>query len=230
MKNKPVALAFLLALMSIPSTARADLITTGFGANTVIDFSQFAGIGYNFTFGPDQIGEAVGLDVMFTANPFVGGNSRSGSVLGSGDYGLGSNGDWRGDKTYSGLDSSSGGMTYTFNFGLVSTVGGFVNYATGYGTVIIEALNRSGNILESHMLDVEAPISTPAGLNEGAFRGIQRASADIAAFRVSNAYVVLDDLAFNRSPGPVPEPATLILFGSGAVALATRKVRRKSNS
>jgi hypothetical protein len=60
-------------------------------------------------------------------------------------------------------------------------------------------------ILESHVLNREAPISTPFLFNAGAFRGIRRAQADIAGFRISNSYVVLDDLAFSSSATPVPD-------------------------
>jgi len=227
MKYTARVLGLLVALINFPTTARAELITVGFGGATVIDFSQFGGIGYNFTFGPTQIGSVVGLDVVFTANPLNGGNSGFGAVLGSGAYGLSANGSWTDDPTYSGLDSGVGAMTYLFNFGLVSEVGGFVNYGPDLGPpVILEALDRGGSILESHVLNREAPISTPFLFNAGAFRGIRRAQADIAGFRISNSYVVLDDLAFGSSATPVPEPSTLVLVVSGAIALASRSRNR----
>jgi hypothetical protein len=217
-------------LLSVPAIARADLIRGVTGASaTVIDFDEFAGIGYNFTFGPVQIGDSVGKDVVFTANPFGRGISGSGSVLGSGNYGLGPNGEWGDNQTYSGLDSNGGWMTYTFNSGPVASVGGFLNYAPGTGTeVTIEALDAAGHTLESYLLGQVAPILTPGGLNAGAFRGISRASADIAAFRVSNQFVVLDNLTF--SAAPVPEPSTLVLLASGALALFGRRARARVQS
>jgi len=194
---------------------------------TVIDFEQFAGTGYNFTFGPVQLGGLVGMDVVFTANPIGRGISGSGSVLGSGTYGLGPNGEWGGNQTYSGLDSNAGWMTYTFNSDPVARVGGFLNYAPGAGTdVTIEALDAAGNTLESYRLAEVAPIDTPGGLNAGAFRGISRASADIAAFRVSNQFVVLDNLTF--STAPVPEPTSILLVGTGVLSLVARARRRRT--
>ena len=227
MKYAARVLGIFVALINFPNTARAELITVEFGGATVIDFSQFGGLGYNFTFGPTQIGSLVGLDVVFEANPLNGGNSGFGAVLGSGGYGLSANGGWTDSRTYSGLDSGVGAMTYLFNFGLVSEVGGFVNYAPDLGPpVILEALDSGGRILESHVLNHEAPISTPFFSNGGAFRGIRRPHADIAGFRVSNSYVVLDDLAFSSSATPVPEPSTLVLVVSGAIALASRSRNR----
>ena len=224
--RRPFLLACMVAiLLSVPTIARADVIRGLSGVSaTVIDFEQFAGTGYNFTFGPVQLGGPVGMDVVFTANPVGRGISGRGSVLGSGGYGLGANGEWGGSQTYSGLDSSAGWMTYTFNSGPVASVGGFLNYAPGAGTnVSIEALDAAGNTLESYLLGQVAPIDTPGAVNAGAFRGISRATADIAAFRVSNQFVILDNLTF--SPAPVPEPSTLVLLASGGLALFGRRAR-----
>ena len=121
-------------------------------------------------------------------------------------------------------------MTFSLPYE-VNYVGGFRNYnfplldGSEIIDLIITALDRDGDLLESYTLNTLAPISTPGGLNEGAFRGISRDTFDIAAFRVSNGFVVLDDLTFHAA---VPVPAALWLFGSGLlglVAVAKRKVR-----
>jgi hypothetical protein len=215
----------VFALTQWPGIAQADLITIAPGAATVIDFNQF-GSGYHFTFGPAQIGDAVSLNVTFTGTPQGGGNTGQGSLLGSGPYGLASNGDWDTNKIFSGLDSSRGAMTYFFNFGLIAAVGGFMNYAPDNGEVSIEALDAAGHVLESHLLGTVAPIFTPGQINDGAFRGISRPVSDIAAFRVSNGYAVLDDLTFSTSP-QVPEPLTIWLLGTGVLAIARRRMQSK---
>jgi hypothetical protein len=222
-KSNATVIFFLLAAMLVTSgTARADLITTRSAGWTVIDFNQFDKV--MFTFGPEQVGPT-GLDVMFRATPQGGGITGQGSVLGAVGYGLGGNGEWTSAKSYTGLDAPRGSMTYTFNFGLVSAVGGFVNYAPVDVDLTMEALDSLGNILESHSLTRESPISTPNGVDQGAFRGIRRSTAEIAAFRLSNSWVVLDDLAFTQA-APVPEPSSAILVATMGVGLVVRRVRR----
>jgi hypothetical protein len=186
----------------------------------VITFEQFAGIGYNFTNGPTQIGGLVGLDVILAAA-----NGGAGAVLGSGGYDLGANGSWGGPKTYTGVDSaaSTAFIKITFNFGPVSGVGGFVNYNPAFGTPILEALDASDNVLESYDLSLAAPISTPLGDDAGAFRGIVRPTADIAAFRLQGAFLAMDDLRFDAQAA-VPEPSTWVMMigAFGVVCLLNR--------
>ena len=226
--------ALVIALMvagAAPSQAVLVTDATGFVSPLVADFSQFVGMGYNFTFGPVEVGvPVVAFSVTFTATPAGGGNSGSGSVLGSGTYGLLGNGSWNtgpGGNAYSGLDADTGYMQYTFNTSPVAAVGGFVNYIPneGFTSPVIEILALDlVTVLESYDLSVFAPISTPGGLNEGAFRGILRPTADIGALRVSNAYIVLDDLTFSTTP--IPEPGTLMLLGAGLAGMRFLRRRR----
>ncbi len=123
-------------------------------------------------------------------------------------------------------------MTFTFNDGLVSGVGGFINYAPGFASALIEALAADGiTILESYVLNLDAPISTPGGVDDGAFRGILRATADIGAFRVSNGYVVLDDLTFGGGgTQSVPEPSSLAMLGVAGLIGAVRRYRQRRSA
>lgn len=208
----------LAMVLAAPSPAQAALITITPAWGPVIDFSQFVvqqSVGAGV-----QVGTLVGEDVFLTAV----GDHRVGPM----NHGLGANGSW----TRSGAlnnDSAQGMMTFTFNDGPVSGVGGFVNYAPGFGTYIIEALGAGGIVLESYDIAAVAPISTPAAVNDGAFRGILRGTNDIVAFRLSFGFNVIDDLAFTRADAAVPEPATLFLMGGGMAVAALRR-RKLSRS
>jgi hypothetical protein len=201
-------------VQAVLSTSSGDLSNPA-----VIDFSQFlvqtsvnAGI---------QVGGLVGEDVFLTAV----GDARVGPM----NHGLGDNGFWSRSGALSN-DLTQGAMTFTFNDGPVSGVGGFTNYCTGsqFGcttSVLIEALDNFGAVLEGYDLAVSAPISTPAGVDAGAFRGIVRPTADIYALRLSYGFHVIDDLAFTR----VPEPSSAVLCIVG-VAAAGLSARRRGRS
>jgi len=208
-KIKSIALATITYVLSSGLT-QAALITT----NTMPvsdDFSNFFG---DF----DTTGKPVTLASGATWT-----SDYSGAVIGNEFYQLLDNGYWdSGRNGFTGLATGSGYMTFSFLTD-VNYVGGFMNYYSSSPTsdITITAFKRNGDELESHTLT----ISTLGGINDGAFRGISRDTFDIAAFRVSNSYVVLDDLTFGTV---VPVPAAMWLFGSGLlglVAVARRKVR-----
>lgn len=225
MKRIAKKLVFTAGLLSAlclagATTSEASLVTSSPGG-TVIDFSQFSG-GWLWGAGPTQVGSLVGDDVVFTS-------TTTNSVIGDGTYGFLSNGYWSG-KSGAGLNTSTGTMTFTFNSGLISSVGAFMNYVpdAGYGgDVIISVYDSLSNLLESYNINALAPISTPGGLNAGAFRGIVRSSADIKYFTLSNAYVMIDDLTYSPigGPTPAPEPSTLLLLGGGIMALGLGRKR-----
>jgi hypothetical protein len=216
----------VLAVLLVPTTGHAALITVNnIGNPVVIGFDDFD-TGYTSGAGPLQVGNPVGLDVVMTS-------TYTGTVIGYGSYGLNANGDWqRGANPVVGglvgLNTDTGSILFTFNGFTVSAVGGFMNYAdSNYPDVIIEALDSGLNVLESYNITQLAPISTPGGLDQGAFRGISRATSDIAAFRVSNAYVVLDDLTLGEATGTViPEPGTWALSFAALAALTLLRRRR----
>jgi len=219
----PMLLAVFFVLGFSPVTQAALVTSADQVPNAaVIDFSEFTG-GWQYTAGPVQIGNPLGRNIEWSS-------TYSSSVIGDGGYGLDGNGNWTSARVgYTGVNTNQGSMTFRFNDAPVSAVGGFVNYAVpAYAAALIEALDQNGVVLESYDLNALAPISTPNATDAGAFRGIARASADIYALRVSNGYVVLDDLAFSSVP-PVPVPtlsawAMVLLAGLlGLLALARRR-------
>ena len=207
-KIKSIALATITTVLST-GLAQAALITM----NTMPiseDFSDFSG---NFD---NSKPVTLASGASWTSD-------YGGAVIGDEFYDLLDNGYWdSGRDGFTALRAPSGSMIFSFLTD-VNYVGGFMNYYSSSPTndITIKAFNRIGKELESYTLT----FSTPDGMNDGAFRGISRDTFDIASFRVSDSYVVLDDLTFNAA---VPVPAALWLFGSGLlglIAVARRKVR-----
>ena len=139
-------------------------------------------------------------------------------------YGLASNGSW---SSFSWVATNNGTGSITFNLGgTFGLVGGFLNYAPGNGNdATIEALAANGTtVLETYDLVTLAPISTPGGLNAGAFRGISRGTSDIAFLRLSGDFILTHTLEVGAS-SVVPEPGTLALVGIALLGLALRRRR-----
>src|SRR5207248_2813500 len=92
----------------------------------------------------------------------------------------------------------------------------------------IEALAANGTtVLETDVLNSLAPISTPAGSNLGAFRGITRSQNDIRFLRLSGDFIITHSLEVGAFAAAVPEPGSLgLIFGGLAlILLAGRKPR-----
>jgi hypothetical protein len=226
MRERVLAAVAAAALSLGSAGANAALVTTAPAGGTVIDFSQFGGCafaaaGCTASDLPD-VGGLVGESVIFSGTGGFGGASLYNGVS-NGVFGLGTNGRWgAGRNSYAANNGGSSSMTFTFVDGPVSSVGAFVNYAPG-GTPTLEVLGAGMVVLESYDIAALAPISTPGAVDDGAFRGISRASSDIYAVRWSNSFSVLDDLAFNR----VPEPGTLALLVLSLAGLAATRRRKQ---
>jgi hypothetical protein len=218
---------FVLGLMLlVPLTLNASIITVDSIADSaIIDFSQFGSYGSNPFGAPVQVGSVVGSDVTLSGSPYGGGN---GAWLYNSPWGLASNGSWNSARNgYAGYAYGPGYMEFAFNDGPVAAVGAFMNDAPGFGTdLIISAYGTSG-LLESYNITVLYPIVTPSGINDGAFRGIERSSADITSFRVFGYVPVVDNLTFGGAGSQVPEPTSLLLLSSGLGMIGLAAWRRR---
>lgn len=214
-----LSLAICLTII-FAASAQAEFITSNtMLGNPVIDFSTQPTV-LNAT-GPIQLVNSYGLNIEVTSG------TNSSLYTNWNHWGFMDNGSWGNGKTYiSAYTSTTAADTMMIHFldGPVLGVGGFMNYAIGWGVDLwISALDSSWNVLETYNVTTLANIVTPLGVNAGAFRGIQRSSADISYFAITGIAPALDDLTFrpqpapnpNPDPDPVPEPSTLLLLGAG---------------
>lgn len=145
------------------------------------------------------------------------------------NFGLGGNGTW--NMGLIGDNSQAGTTSITIDLGgLYSSAGGFVNYFTPSGVTLpsLSAIAADGTtVLETYNLAVSAPISTGAGsVNDGAFRGIQLASASIRYLKFGGSDMVMHNITLVASA--VPEPSTAFLAGAALAMLGLlRRVRVK---
>jgi hypothetical protein len=195
-----------------------------FAGQTLVTFDEFTG---------------PGAGALTVGNPVVAGGvvevsttNTAGSFLGTGFYGLGENGSWDSPRSFVGLEleqnfTDQGTLTFRFLTGPVSAAGLFLNYLRDPNflteDVILAALDSNGNVLESVNISRDFPIVTPNSVNAGAFRGIVRGSADIAALTISNSAVVGDDLAFGNVV--IPEPSHFAPIAGMLVWAAARRAR-----
>lgn len=210
MLRAAAVICFALALL-VPGIGRAALITDAPSGGVVTTFPGGSGI-----FSGSGTDTVAGFPIAWTGDV----------VFDYSDgFGMGTNGDW--EWSMIGIDSSSD-SSITINLGgLYSAVGGFMNYSPGGEfSPTISAIAADGTtILESYMLDLDAPISTPGETNGGAFRGIERAQGDIAYFRIENSYLGMHDITLlGGTPSEVPEPSTLMLtFAAGSLLWLWRR-------
>lgn len=216
------AVVAVAAFAAVGANASSLVTTQSAYSGPQLDLSAYQSGSYNFTFGPVN----VGAGLTFTANPGGGGNSGQGSVVGQGSYGLGGNGSFGGSAVYIGVDSGTGYDEIKFASAQTQFYG-FWNYAPGFGTdATISTLDSMGNVLESFNLVALAPISTPGGFNQFAFRGIE-GNDSFYGVRFGGNYLLLAATADGSPVGGVPEPGTwaLLIAGFGLVGAAARRRR-----
>lgn len=136
-------------------------------------------------------------------------------------YGFDSNGYWGEGLIMAGTNDRTSTMTFAFTTP-VTGVGGFINYAPGYGTPVISAYDSTSTLIETTTLN----FSTGGGNNSGMFYGFLEPTAQIKYFTLSGAYIGIANLTTTEA-APVPEPVSMTLFGIGMAGLIASRRREK---
>jgi hypothetical protein len=161
-------------------------------------------------FGPGP--QTFGAGITWSSTNAV---NQGGSVFGyNNSYGFAANGSWV-NNDMAGLNDSflTFGVVDTMTFAFstpVGAVGGFLNYAPGYGTPTIAVYDASNTLIESYVLT----FLTGGGQNTGMFLGFQE-TTPIKYFTLSDAYIGITNLTTQA----VPEPSSLLMLGSGILGL-----------
>jgi hypothetical protein len=216
---KPFASIALLGALAVAPTAQAAVMlttdSTGY-SGPVLDLTGFEGF---YTFFNDPLVLADG-----TVLTPVGTDTQGGSVVGTGGYGLADNG-FSFATPIIGTNSDLGYIELTFT-SLVSSFGGFFNYAPGFGdNPFIAAYDSLGGLLGSFDLSALAPISTPGAVDAFAFRGIDSDATDIASVRFGGSFIIYAPDAVVIAPIPVPAALPLMLLALGGLGLVAGRRR-----
>ncbi len=120
------------------------------------------------------------------------------------------------------LDNGSDGFSsITFDFTVEVDAFGFNWGASDYSWTL-SAYDNSGTLLETYTM----PITSSS--NNGDFYGISASAISYAELKLtSNSDWVMIDNFTTAGNAPVPEPATMLLFGTGLVGLVG--MRRRKN-
>ena len=205
-------------LVAAPALQAQTLLTATFGGTKATDIIATCPSGYCSGVGPTSIGTN-GFIVSYTA-------TSSGALLSGpgGYYGLGNNGTWQ-NLAYAATNSGVGNVRFTFG-SAVSSVGGWMNYAPGFGTApTISAFDGSNILIASYDLSTLAPITT-SGTDKSEFRGISYAGG-ITSFEIGGSYILTQDLSADMTT--VPEPTTMVLMGAGLLGLVALRRRQRAS-
>lgn len=218
-----------LSLLSIFAVqpVNAALITDASsltGAVSLIDFSEFTGSNQHQKInGPVNIGTPIGEDIQASATTDSPDLSLTNTL-----WDLGTSGQWDTTRNgFLGIFSNSVANDHpikiSFDSANISGFGFFIN-AYNAGPIILKAFGKGDTSLEEHTIKANG-LPSAGSDNDGVFKGIQRANADIEFITISGYRAVFDDLQFTRT---VPEPSSILLLmlGLAGIGASVRNSKR----
>jgi len=138
-----------------------------------------------------------------------------------------------GDQVYLKFSNEFETTPFTFSFDTpVATVGAFVAMGKegSVHSLSIATFDNSGNLLSRRETESWLWDTTTAQQNYESFFGVKSDSANISRVEIRNLAtgnfanaLVIDNIAFSRSVGSVPEPGTIALIAMGVAAGARRR-------
>jgi hypothetical protein len=213
-----VKLLLLAIVIAFSATSAQATLVTSLPGGTAIPMPAIEYFGP----GPQSFGPGITWSSTNSSN-------QGGSVFGyTGGYGFSGNGSWTGGLgPMAGLNDSKDAYdvtdTMTFAFSTpIAGVGGFINYVPGSNNpTVISVYDSSNTLIENSTLT----FSTGGGDNTGSFYGFLEDSPNISYFTLTDNYIGITELT-TSGPSAVPEPATMLLLGSGLLGLGVYTRRR----
>lgn len=205
-----------IAMLALSSVARADTInivgsSTGSLATATVNCS-FNAATNTFTF---TVTNTSPYDARITA---VGYDLVPGDFSGNGSTGL------------NGFTGSGGGLAFTFQNGSLGNVPQFNNAVLDFGFTTGHSGNFSGGFPNNGIAPGSSVTFTVSGSSFAGMTEQQICNAIYVRFQRVGANGEGSDVGrpSGSPPGAVPEPMTMLLFGTGLAGIAARARRRKA--